>query len=151
MDLAFDAPVDWQTLDEQTTGQSHLSDDFCEVRYSGGEVDRFIRCLLPIPVRDAPDGFRFGVWMSVSERSWNVYSRGFGSGKYAERGCFGYLMHDLPGFRDTLLMPSDVIFQAENRRPLVFVHGLDSELFRAQRDGVDLAKVEEFAAAMHQG
>jgi hypothetical protein len=111
MDMALASPVNWDNLDRETRAASQLDDDFCEVRYPNGEAHRFIRCVLPLPVHRIAGEFRLGVWMSVSERSWDIYRIGFDSGVYGEEGCFGYLMHEVPDYRGSFLLHADVFFQ----------------------------------------
>ncbi|MGF7005760.1 DUF2199 domain-containing protein [Aminobacter sp. BE322] len=149
MDMMFGEPVDWDALDDATRAASTLDDDFCEVRHSTGEVDRFIRCLLPLPVPRMCSEFRLGVWMSVSERSWDIYGVGFASGTYAEDGCFGYLMHDVPDYSGSMFFNADVWFQPARLRPRVALHETDHPLFLAQRDGIEPAQIERWAALMH--
>lgn len=148
--MALGLPVDWDALDRETRAASQLDDDFCEVRYSSGEVDRFIRCLLPLPVRRISSEFRFGVWMSVSERSWDVYRIGFDSGVYGEAACFGYLMHEIPDFEGSFLLHADVFFQPGKLRPNVFLQEGKHPLIAAQRQGIDVAQIERWAALVHR-
>lgn len=151
MDMMFGEPVDWDSLDAATLAASTLDDDFCEVRYSTGEVDRFIRCLLPLPVPKMGSEFRFGVWMSVSECSWDIYTEGFVTGFYAAEGCFGYLMHDVPEFPGSMLLNADVTFQPDRLRPRVTLHEIDHPLYLAQMNGIEPARIERWAAMMHGG
>ncbi|KQU75339.1 hypothetical protein ASC75_18490 [Aminobacter sp. DSM 101952] len=150
MDMMFGEPVDWDSLDDATRAASNLDDDFCEVRYSTGEVDRFIRCLLPLPVPNLSTEFRLGVWMSLSERSWDIYREGFVSGAYAEEGCFGYLMHDVPGFPSSLFLNADVWFQPERLRPRVALHETHHPLYMAQCVGISPSQVKRWAMLMHE-
>jgi len=151
MDMAFAAPVDWEALDEATARALHLDDDFCELRHANGEVSRFIRCLLALPVPRIGSEFRFGVWMSVSEKSWGVYQEGFASGVYREAGCFGYLMHDIPEYPGSFLLHADVYFRPDRMRPAVVLHETDHPLVAAQSDGIDVTQIERWAAMMHEG
>ncbi|WP_109576935.1 DUF2199 domain-containing protein [Aminobacter sp. AP02] len=151
MDMMFGEPVDWDALDAAARTASTLDDDFCEVRHSTGEVDRFIRCLLPLPVPKMATEFRLGVWMSVSERSWDIYREGFVSGAYAEDGCFGYLMHDVPEFPGSLLLNADVWFQPGRLRPRVALHETHHPLYLAQCVGIEPTQIERWAILMHDG
>lgn len=148
MDAAFSAPVDWGELDDATRAASRLDSDFCRVRYPDGVTDRFIRCVLPLPVPELDAEFGFGVWMSVSERSWDVYEAGFDSGTYGQDGCFGYLMHEIPGFDGSRGLHADIWFRPDGLRPAVALRETDHPLFAAQRDGVSVAQVERWAALM---
>jgi hypothetical protein len=150
LDLSFPAPVDPETLAAEERRTLRLDDDFCAVRYASGEVDRFIRCILPIPVPEMEEEFRFGVWISVSAASWEVYEAGFHAGTYAKDTCFGYLMHEIPGFSGSRLSHCDVAFQPGTARPRVFLHESDHPLFYAQRHGVSRAQVEAWVASTHR-
>lgn len=147
MDLAFGEPGGWHLLSADVRARSTLSDDFCRMDHGGGVIDRFIRCLLPIPVVGLDEDFRFGVWMSVSEASWNIYNDGFDTGVYERDSCFGYLGHDIPDFPGSFLLHADVYFGQGRQRPLVTLHEADHALSHTQREGVTLAQVERWVAA----
>ncbi|TGU18065.1 DUF2199 domain-containing protein, partial [Mesorhizobium sp. M4B.F.Ca.ET.150.01.1.1] len=89
-------------LDDVARSTFRKNDDFFLFFYATGQTDRFIRCLLALPVPQLSDEFCFGVWMSVSERSWNVYRDGYDSGQYEDELCFGYLMHDIPEYPSSM-------------------------------------------------
>ena len=150
MDFALALPLDWDDLDPATRAASHLDEDFCEVRYSNGEVSRFIRCVLPLPVPRIASEFRFGVWISVSERSRDIYRIGFESGEYGEEGCFGYLMHEVPEYEGSYLLHANVFFQPEKLRPNVFLQDAEHPLVTAQRHGIEVAQIERWAALSHR-
>lgn len=150
MDMAFEAPVDRDIIDGGAARIVRLDDDFCQIAYEAGEVHRFIRCLLPLPVLDIDDEFRFGVWMSVSEASWKVYLAGFGTGRYATEGCFGYLMNEIPDLPSPSHLHADIYFQPDAQRPVVVLHDLPHPLVRAQRHGIELSQIERWAGLMHQ-
>ncbi len=149
MDLFFEEPFDWQSLDGETRRRSFLDEDFCEVRYGDGTVDRFIRCLLHLPVPELGEDFRFGVWMSVSERSWGIYLDGFGKGSYETGGCFGYLMHEIPDYPGSSGLHANVCFRPDDLRPIVELQDADHPLVAAQREGIDIAQVTRWAAMTH--
>jgi hypothetical protein len=150
MDIALALPISWDDLDADARAASQLDDDFCEVRYSSSQVDRFIRCVLALPVPGIADEFHFGVWVSVSERSWNIYRSGFDSGVYGEEGCFGYLMHEIPDYEGSYLLRADVFFQPENLRPSVILQEAAHPLVAAQRHGIEVAQIERWVALSHR-
>lgn len=149
MDAHFGPPVDWASLDEAAQAASCFDDDFCYVQFPDGEITRLIRGLLPLPVPQLDSEFRFGVWVSISERSWDIYRAGFGHGTYAERGCFGYLVNTIPDYPASMHLHADVMFEPDGLRPTIHLHDADHPLVAAQRDGIDVAQVERWAAAMH--
>ncbi|WP_352681955.1 DUF2199 domain-containing protein [Mesorhizobium sp. M0601] len=149
-DMAFGAPVDTDTLDDAARATFRKNEDFCEVRRASGVTDRFVRCLLPLPVPQLSSEFCFGVWMSVSEKSWNLYRDGYDSGQYEEELCFGYLMHNIPEYPGSLHLHANVVFQPGDQRPKVFLLDADHPLVAAQRSGVDVAQIERWVALTHR-
>ena len=62
-DLAFDAPMHW---DGGKSDNDELTDDLCVWTDDAAGPAFFIRGLLTLPVLDADDDFRYGVWSSLS-------------------------------------------------------------------------------------
>lgn len=146
MDLAFSAPKPWgDGLDDDVLQRSSISDDFCEIIYDD-QTDRFIRVVLPIRVIGLGEEFRFGVWVSVSEASWDIYKQGFATGVYQSEACFGFLANEIGGFPGAFLLHADVLFQPGNQRPIVELHDADHPLVEAQRYGVTIETVEGWIA-----
>jgi len=150
MDMAMALPFEWDGLDAETRAASHLDQDFCELRYSNGEVSRLIRCVLPLPVSSIAGEFRFDVWMSVSEKSWDTYRAGFESGVYGAKGCFAYLMHEAPDYEASYRLHADVFFQPEKLRPRVALQDANHPLVAAQRRGIEVAQIERWVALSHR-
>lgn len=148
--LAFDVPVQWDKLSRLEKWRSRKDSDFCEVTHNSGETDRFIRCVLPIPVPDINEEFTFGVWISVSETSWRNYRSGYETGEYPTERCFGYLMHEIPGYPSSTLLHCDVVFQPNNQRPRVELHETDHPLFAAQNDDVSKVQIDEWVSLGHR-
>jgi hypothetical protein len=142
--FAFKAPDHWLNgFEEKDTNASHLSDDFCVVHDIKGETARYIRCVLPMQLSGFENlEFGFGVWMSVSERSWDIYRDGFESGQYAEEGCFGYLGNSIPGYPGSLHLPCDVYFQPDRQRPRIVIHECENTLAIDQMNGMKIDFIE---------
>ncbi len=141
--LGFKVPDHWLNISEADMEASKISDDFCLIHESNGEIARYIRCVLPMPVSGFDDlEFGFGVWMSVSERSWDIYQGGFDSGKYAEDGCFGYLGNSISAYPDSLHLNCDVYFQPGRQRPRVHIHKCENPLAIDQLDGIKIEIIE---------
>jgi hypothetical protein len=150
MSMGFDPPLVWAKLDEPTRAASWADTDFCEINYSDGNTERFIHCVLPLPVPDIDAEFTFAVWCSVSEKSWEIYKTGYGGGDYAEKGCFGFLIDHIPDLENTRNLPADLWFQPAGLRPRVELHDGPDPLIFAQREGVEPAQIERWASMMHQ-
>lgn len=58
--------------DEQQATMGRLSEDFCTITRGDG-VDHFIRAVLEVPIRGVEEPFLWGVWVSLSEKSFNRY------------------------------------------------------------------------------
>lgn len=144
MDLGYSWP---DTYDPKSEQRATLNDDFCHIEHSEGDIDRAIRCVLNIPVLGVDDMFAFGVWMSVSQKSWDIYSAGFNNGSYEVDACFGYLLNSLPGSPTSLLLHANVTFGEGKSRPVVWLHDADHPIVEAQRNGVTLGQVEEWVAS----
>lgn len=151
MDMSFRPPVEWSWLDDDARRASWANEDFCEIRFSANEIDRFIRCILPLPVPRLQSEFRFGVWMSVSDQSWDIYKAGFHSGDYAQDGCFGYLSDKIPEYPGSSGLHANVWFGDGRQRPTVELQDADHPLVQAQRSGIDVTQIERWIAATHGG
>lgn len=151
MDLGYHSPAGWDDLTDAERARSHLDEDFCLMRHADGAVDRFIRAVLPIPVPEIEDEFRFGVWVSVSEKSWKSYGKATLESGCELDICFGCLCHDLPDMPESFGLHANVEFQDNGMRPRIFLHEQDHALVEAQMHGVNVAQVEKWAsmAAAH--
>ena len=145
--FGFKAPDHWLNVSAADMETSWMSDDFCLIHESSGEVARYIRCVLQMPVSgfDALE-FGFGVWMSVSERSWDIYNRGFDTGRYADEGCFGYLGNSISAYPGSLHLGCDVYFQPDRKRPRVHVHKCENLLAIDQLNGIKIEIIEALVA-----
>ena len=149
-DFAFRVPENWLAIGWLQKLISSKNSDFCKIRSFSRPIERYIRCLLPVPIQDHEETFHFGVWMSISEDSWGVYRNGFRTEQYTERGCFGYLMHNLPDFKNSMAMHCDIEFFNHGSRPLVWLHEVDHPLYEAQREGISVDYIKRLMAKFHR-
>jgi hypothetical protein len=151
MAMGFQGPDNWENLDEATRTASSLDSDFCEIVRSNGEIERYICALLRLPVSEIGAEFQFVVWVSVSERSWNIYRAGYGGGTYEAEGCFGFLCNSLPDFELKSGLPANVWFLPDGHRPVVELQDAAHPLVDAQRSGIPASQIERWASIMHRG
>ena len=147
--LAFGVPDHWLQLEKAVREASKIDDDLCLIDKTDGTQNHYIRCVLELPLilPDASSGeFQFGVWMSVSERSWNIYLDGYDSGDYAEEGCFGYLSNLITAYPDSFNLPADVYFRSDSLRPLVVLHEGSNPFISDQRNGMNVEVLESLLA-----
>jgi len=150
MAMGFEGPRPWEYFDDAKQAESFLNSDFCKIVRLNGEIERYVLGILILPVPEIDAEFQFAVWVSVSERSWDIYSAGYGAGEYKAEGCFGFLANAVPGYGGSSGLHADVWFQPDGLRPLIALHDGDHPLISAQKDGVDLAQVEQWAASIHR-
>lgn len=69
-------PYNQLSEEERIAYQAECDSDFCIIRYPD-QTDRFIRAVLPIPIIGHQETLEYGVWVSVSEKSFNDYQSRF--------------------------------------------------------------------------
>jgi hypothetical protein len=147
--MAFAVPDHWLNIDDETKNNSKIDTDFCLIKDPDGITYRYIRCVIQMPLLTNTDDvaqFGFGVWMSVSERSWKIYEKGFKSGKYSEEGCFAYLSNDIAAYPGSFNLPSDIYFGTGNQRPKVVLHDRNHPLVNDQMKGMQVEILEAIAS-----
>src|SRR5438552_14502139 len=88
--LTYTSPSNYHYLsedDKQKIGE--LDSDFCTIRYPD-QTDRFIRCTLTQKVIDYCSDLDYGLWVSLSEKSFLDYSDNFDNENH-ETIYFGWL------------------------------------------------------------
>ncbi|MEE1866841.1 MULTISPECIES: DUF2199 domain-containing protein [Pseudomonas] len=145
--FGFAAPAYYQWLtDEQKASCGWITDDLCTVTLEG-RTDFFIRSVLEIPIHGISEPFIWGVWVSVSEKSY---------GRYVETrtapadgdGFFGWLANDIPCYPPGGPFAVNVYLQPEGLRPIVELQQGGSEdhpLLTDQVRGIAPAKAQEIA------
>lgn len=146
--VSYQYPDNWMTGDEQTDPNGKMNEDFCIFDRGNGQMERYIRCILLLPIQEHERSFMFGVWISVSEDSWEIYRDGFESGQYSEDWCHGFLGNEIGPFPDSFILQCEVVFGEDNNRPEVFFYEADHDLVVAQANGISVGKVEEITAPL---
>jgi hypothetical protein len=151
--FGFDAPYQYASLSaEQKLTMGKLSSDLCTITHEG-EVDRFIRTILEIPIVGAQDPFVWGVWVSLSERSYERYVSTYDNPVAGER-FFGWLCNTLPVYPRGGPFAADALVQLNRQRPKLVLHNTEPlhPLVADQRDGISIIRAQEIAeAVMHRG
>lgn len=71
--LTYTSPSNYNNLPEDDKQQiGELSSDFCIIGYES-QIDRFIRCTLMQKVSDHCQDLKYGLWVSLSEKSYQDY------------------------------------------------------------------------------
>jgi hypothetical protein len=142
------APATWspELADDE---DSELGEEQCVVR----RAHFFVRALIRLPVLDAEQDFEWGVWVSLSDENFLRMSDLWEQeGREAEPPMFGWLSTELPIYTtSTLNLKAMVHMEPVGLRPLVELEPTTHPLSVEQRDGIDLARVQEFAARLLHG
>ena len=119
--LGFWSPDHYMEVPEgERDDRTELSDDFCIIK-NGDETYRFIRVTLTQKVVDGKEDLDYGLWVSLSEKSYNDYEANYDNTEH-EVGYFGWLCNWIPGYESTLSIPVDVYTRTGNQRPYIVPH-----------------------------
>ena len=143
-DWAFPSPTYW---DGGRDDEDFLGDDLCRWTDDDGQPGYFIRGILTIPVVDDGDELRYGVWSSLSERSFKrIVDLWDDPARIEEAPYFGWLSNSLPGYPKTLGLPLNVVTRKLDLRPEFLLDpGSDHPLAREQREGINSDRVRKIA------
>ena len=146
--FAFDAPYQYSSLsDEQKASMGRLGSDFCTITHEG-QTDYFIRTVLLIPIQGVSEPFMWGVWVSLSEKSFARYRDTYDNPVEGD-GFFGWVCNRIPWYPEPeSALAADVLVQLHGRRPLLLLHHgseNDHPLVLDQRDGISIQKAQEIA------
>lgn len=147
-DIGYDHPDSWPHPARADSGHEvlqigddKLSADLCRV-----DDHRFIRCVLPLPVRGSDEVFCFGPWASVAPENFDQYIAAWQSGDWLGfEGCFAWLMNDLPGFEAEDPIACTLWTQSEGQRPILKAQ--DGALAQAQANGISFDQLLDIYAA----
>ncbi|MFD4675037.1 DUF2199 domain-containing protein [Lentzea sp. NPDC058450] len=142
------APVYWS---EEVAGLpgSFLAGEQCVI----GNEHFFARGRIVLPVRDAEEDLEWGVWVSLSpanyQRMLDVFDE---PARVDEPPYFGWLSTALPGYEyPTVNLKTKLHTQELGVRPLIELEPTGHPLAVEQREGITVARVQEFAEiALHQ-
>lgn len=145
LDWAFDAPTYWEG---PRADGDFLNEDVCVWTDDGGDRSYFVRGLIEIAVNDSEDTFAYGVWSSLSERSFERFMQLYDDPERTrEPAYFGWLSNVLPGYPRTLNLPLDVMTPELDLRPELRLHRGDHPLILEQERGITRERVLEIAEA----
>jgi len=99
---------------------AELSSDFCIIRHPD-QIDRYIRCTLTQKVIDHCEDLEYGLWVSLSEKSFQDYSDNFKNENHETR-YFGWLSSELPDYDFNENIPTTVFTRTGNQRPEIVPH-----------------------------
>jgi hypothetical protein len=143
LSLGADWPVQWELLSPQDRERSLLGEEQCIIE-SGEGLHHFVRTCLEIPVRGTGAVFTWGVWVSLSERSFEEMSEHWEDPERTTLGpYFGWLCTTIPEYPDTVFLTTRVHQRAVGLRPTVELEPTEHPLAVHQREGIEPAELQE--------
>ena len=119
-----------------------LESDFCVINHPG-RTDRFIRCTLTQKVIDHCENLEYGLWVSLSEKSFQDYADNYNNENH-ETIYFGWLSNNLPDYNFDKSIPTNVINKTGNQRPEIVPHkDFDHAFVYDYFNGITKAKAEQ--------
>ena len=138
----YASPQSYHELsDAERSALATLDTDFCVITYPD-QTDRFIRAVLRQRVLGSCQDLEYGVWVSLSEKSFANYRDTYHTGT-PDPGYFGYLNSWLPGYPTTVGLKTDVFTQPNGQRPIVELHASEYDRHPFARDWFDGISMEE--------
>ena len=143
MAFAAAAPAYWEQASRWSRLKGVLGDEQCEI-----DGHYFVRARIVLPVRDADDDFEWGVWVSLSEESYRRVGEAWDrEGRESEPPAFAWIQSEVGPYPPTLVLQAWLYTQPVGVRPLAELEPTSHPLAREQRDGIDMARAREVAAA----
>jgi hypothetical protein len=145
--LAYDAPFHYNELaGEEKDTIAELTTDFCVIKHPD-QTDFFIRGTLIQKVIDHCEDLHYGLWVSLSEKSFKDYKENFKNDHEAE--YFGWLCNDIPQYVFNESIPTTVVTQPGGNRPEIFPHqDFDHPFVKDYYNGITKAEAERRIEAM---
>jgi len=138
--IAYDSPSLYTDLSDEEKKNSELTSDFCIIRHDS-ETFYFIRAVLIQNVIDGCQNLEYGVWVSLSEKSFNEYVDNYDNKEFTAV-YFGWLANYLPDY-DYDSIPTNVEVDNSLGRPLVLPHSSHDDRFvRDCYDGIPEEEAE---------
>ena len=141
--LAFSSPKHYNDLSEEDKQNiASLKNDFCVITYPD-QTDRFIRCTLTQKVIDHCEDLEYGLWVSLSEKSFQDYFGNFES-EHHQTSYFGRLCNQLPNYDDMTKIPATVFTRLRDERPYIVPHeNFDHQFVRDYYNGITKKEAEQ--------
>ena len=141
--LTFDSPDNYNCLsDSDKINIAELGTDFCIIKHDD-QIDRFIRCTMTQKVNDYCENLEYGLWVSLSEKSFNDYSENYKNEHKGEIKYFGWLSNELVEYEYQGSIPTTVFPRNEKHRPEIIPHiDFDHPLVKDYYNGISKQEAE---------
>lgn len=117
--LAYKRPAPYDNLSHEKQKEiGKIGSDFCQIEYPE-RTDYFIRCVMIQKVNDSCNDLEYGLWVSLSEKSFTDYWNNFDNEDH-EAQYFGWLCNTPFPYSFEQGIPVDVVVSTGNQRPFIF-------------------------------
>jgi len=148
LSLVAGAPNQWNVLTKEERDRSELGTDQC-ITVTDKETNFYVRAQLEIPIRDTDRHFTWGVWCSLSEKSFDEMSEHWTDPDRTSMGpYFGWLCTTIPTYPDTMFLKTMVHQRPVGSRPWVELEPTDHPLAIHQRDGIEQQELQRMISAL---
>ena len=141
--LTFKSPDNYDSLsqtDKETIAE--IDSDFCIVNHPD-QTDKYIRGTLKQKVNDHCEDLEYGLWVSLSEKSFDDYSDNYNNENH-ETTYFGWLCNDIPEYEFNASIPRTVFTRTGNQRPEIVPHkDFDHPFVKDYYDGISKHEAEK--------
>jgi len=143
--LSTEAPLYYYSVPQlERASRCRLDGDTCVV----DEEFFFVRGCLEVPIRGERDPFIWGVWVSLSRKSFDEFLELYHEAHRSHTGpFFGWLSASLKGYPQTENLKTMVHLRDHGQRPFIELEPTDHPLAIEQRSGISVARVGEILAA----
>lgn len=143
LDIACDAPDHWYQIPEsEREHRAKRDNDVCII----DRKDIFVRGVIEIPIIGKDDRFRWGVWVSVSDESFDRIVELWDAPVIEnEPPKPGLLCNNISEYPPTLNLKTYLHLRGGNLRPSIELELTDHPLAVDQRQGISIERVEEIA------
>ena len=142
--LVYSSPTNYNRLsDVEKENIGKLDTDFCTITHPD-QTDRFVRCTLTQKVIDHCEDLEYGLWVSLSDKSFQDYSDNFNNENH-ETTYFGWLCNDLPNYDfSENSIPTTIFTRTGNNRPEIVPHqNFDHPFVNDYYNGISKAEAEK--------
>lgn len=140
--LGYSSPSNYNNLSaEEKESIAELTSDFCKIKYSD-QTDNFIRCTLTQKVIDHCTNLEYGLWVSLSDKSFDDYTANFINENH-EKKYFGWLSNCLPDYENTTNIPTTVYTKKGNSIPEIIPHhNFEHQFVKDYTEGITKKEAE---------
>ena len=126
---------------EEKAKIANISSDFCVIQYPD-QTDRFIRTTMTVQINDVCEDLDYGIWVSVSEKTFNEYENDFNTNS-EEKTYFGFICNEIVDYKEsTLGLHVNIETRKNGKRPLILPHQANHQLVIDFENGITIKEAE---------